>query len=258
MPPRACCSSMPAALPSSTGADVQRCLWLATANILVTPRIRLTVSFAAAAGISSRRTSWWTQSGQPRHVANRDVLLLPPLPPLPPLLSLAWPGSTHAAYAAAGRFLPTGSASTFWPALGQMPIEVVPFWCRFHTAAPAPVSDLRPQPGQAAGQLHQLQQPGGTEPALAGALPALACMLRSARARRHCWEGLCRQHLLPGSSRAPAPAPVQAPEVMSGEKAGPAADVYSFGVVLWELCTLELPWSKTSPYQVGSVCYRQH
>ena len=58
--------------------------------------------------------------------------------------------------------------------------------------------------------------------------------------------------------------PVQAPEVMSGEKAGPAADVYSFGVVLWELCTLELPWSKTGPYQVLDsahcmwTCSRKH
>ena len=39
--------------------------------------------------------------------------------------------------------------------------------------------------------------------------------------------------------------------MMSGESAGPGADVFSFGVVLWELCTLELPWSKTSPWQVG-------
>ena len=54
------------------------------------------------------------------------------------------------------------------------------------------------------------------------------------------------------------PRSAQAPEVMSGEKAGPAADVYSFGVVLWELCTLELPWSKTNPYQVGSICFQQH
>jgi serine/threonine protein kinase len=45
---------------------------------------------------------------------------------------------------------------------------------------------------------------------------------------------------------------------MSGERASPAADVFSFGIVLWELCTLELPWSKTNTYQVGDVCLRQH
>ena len=62
------------------------------------------------------------------------------------------------------------------------------------------------------------------------------------------YRALCRSPL--------PPSPAQAPEVMSGEKAGPAADVYSFGVVLWELCTLELPWSRTNPYQVRICLHR--
>jgi serine/threonine protein kinase len=44
---------------------------------------------------------------------------------------------------------------------------------------------------------------------------------------------------------APPPTPpphTQAPEVMRGGAATPAADVFSFGVVLWELLTWQLPW----------------
>lgn len=73
----------------------------------------------------------------------------------------------------------------------------------------------------------------------------------SHRMRSHC----CRRvPSLPLTTR-PTPFPLQAPEVMSGEKAGPAADVYSFGVVLWELCTLELPWGRTGPYQVQGALH---
>jgi hypothetical protein len=72
------------------------------------------------------------------------------------------------------------------------------------------------------------------------------------RCRCRCQESSCRVPLLPCPPSAPALCHVQAPEVMSGERAGPAADAFSFGVVLWELCKLELPWSKTNPYQVGS------
>ena len=100
------------------------------------------------------------------------------------------------------------------------------------------LADLRPEPGQAVGRLYELEQPGGAEPPLAGAFLT-----------PHALPLLPSLPWLPPTTR-PTPLPLQAPEVMSGEKAGPAADVYSFGVVLWELCTLELPWSRTGPYQV--------
>ncbi|KAL4447322.1 hypothetical protein ABPG77_007355 [Micractinium sp. CCAP 211/92] len=47
-----------------------------------------------------------------------------------------------------------------------------------------------------------------------------------------------------------------APEVMQGERPGPAADVFSFAVVLWEILTFDFPWTQNSagssnPWQAG-------
>jgi sterile alpha motif and leucine zipper-containing kinase AZK len=41
-----------------------------------------------------------------------------------------------------------------------------------------------------------------------------------------------------------------APEVLSGEKFSKAADAYSFGVILWELLTLQVPFSDLSSWQI--------
>lgn len=41
-----------------------------------------------------------------------------------------------------------------------------------------------------------------------------------------------------------------APEVLRAEPSNEKSDVYSFGVILWELMTLQQPWSNLSPAQV--------
>lgn len=43
-----------------------------------------------------------------------------------------------------------------------------------------------------------------------------------------------------------------APEFLRGEPSNEKTDVYSFGVILWELVTMEQPWSGLSPAQVCS------
>lgn len=45
-----------------------------------------------------------------------------------------------------------------------------------------------------------------------------------------------------------------APEFLRGEPSNEKSDVYSFGVILWELITLQQPWSGLSPAQVISLC----
>lgn len=44
-----------------------------------------------------------------------------------------------------------------------------------------------------------------------------------------------------------------APEVLRDEPSNEKSDVYSFGVVLWELVTLQQPWTGLTPVQVGST-----
>jgi serine/threonine-protein kinase CTR1 len=41
-----------------------------------------------------------------------------------------------------------------------------------------------------------------------------------------------------------------APEVIRDEPSNEKSDVYSFGVILWELMTLQQPWSTLNPAQV--------
>lgn len=41
-----------------------------------------------------------------------------------------------------------------------------------------------------------------------------------------------------------------APEVLRDEPSNEKSDVYSFGVILWELATMQQPWSKLNPAQV--------
>jgi serine/threonine-protein kinase CTR1 len=41
-----------------------------------------------------------------------------------------------------------------------------------------------------------------------------------------------------------------APEVLRDELSNEKSDVYSFGVILWELATLQQPWSNLNPAQV--------
>lgn len=43
-----------------------------------------------------------------------------------------------------------------------------------------------------------------------------------------------------------------APELLRGEPSNEKSDIYSFGVILWELVTLQQPWSGLSPAQVCS------
>lgn len=43
-----------------------------------------------------------------------------------------------------------------------------------------------------------------------------------------------------------------APEVLRDEPSNEKADIYSFGVILWELATLQQPWSNLNPAQVCS------
>ncbi|XP_010277524.1 PREDICTED: serine/threonine-protein kinase CTR1-like isoform X2 [Nelumbo nucifera] len=48
-----------------------------------------------------------------------------------------------------------------------------------------------------------------------------------------------------------------APEFLRGEPSNEKTDVYSFGVVLWELVTMQQPWSGLSPAQVvGAVAFQ--
>ncbi|KAE8731294.1 hypothetical protein F3Y22_tig00002840pilonHSYRG00961 [Hibiscus syriacus] len=48
-----------------------------------------------------------------------------------------------------------------------------------------------------------------------------------------------------------------APEVLRGEPSNEKSDVYSFGVILWELVTMQQPWSGLSPAQVvGAVAFQ--
>ncbi|KAF9603131.1 hypothetical protein IFM89_033967 [Coptis chinensis] len=48
-----------------------------------------------------------------------------------------------------------------------------------------------------------------------------------------------------------------APEFLRGEPSNEKSDVYSFGVILWELVTIQQPWSGLSPAQVvGAVAFQ--
>lgn len=48
-----------------------------------------------------------------------------------------------------------------------------------------------------------------------------------------------------------------APEFLRGEPTNEKSDVYSFGVILWELLTMQLPWTGLSPAQVvGAVAFQ--
>ncbi|XVF36576.1 hypothetical protein REPUB_Repub19eG0069200 [Reevesia pubescens] len=48
-----------------------------------------------------------------------------------------------------------------------------------------------------------------------------------------------------------------APEFLRGEPSNEKSDVYSFGVILWELLTMQQPWSGLSPAQVvGAVAFQ--
>ncbi|BAF26577.1 serine/threonine-protein kinase EDR1 [Oryza sativa Japonica Group] len=48
-----------------------------------------------------------------------------------------------------------------------------------------------------------------------------------------------------------------APEVLRNEQSNEKCDVYSFGVILWELATLQMPWSGMNPMQVvGAVGFQ--
>lgn len=44
-----------------------------------------------------------------------------------------------------------------------------------------------------------------------------------------------------------------APEFLRGEPSNEKCDVYSFGVILWELLTMQQPWSGLNPAQVVIV-----
>jgi len=41
-----------------------------------------------------------------------------------------------------------------------------------------------------------------------------------------------------------------APEFLRGEPSNEKSDVYSFGVIVWELVTMQQPWTGLSPAQV--------
>lgn len=48
-----------------------------------------------------------------------------------------------------------------------------------------------------------------------------------------------------------------APEFLRGEPSNEKSDVYSFGVILWELVTMQQPWSGLCPAQVvGAVAFQ--
>ena len=44
-----------------------------------------------------------------------------------------------------------------------------------------------------------------------------------------------------------------APEFLRGEPSNEKSDVYSFGVILWELVTMEQPWSGLNAAQVNLI-----
>lgn len=44
-----------------------------------------------------------------------------------------------------------------------------------------------------------------------------------------------------------------APEVLNDEPSNEKSDVYSFGVILWELITLQEPWSNLNAAQVCAI-----
>lgn len=44
-----------------------------------------------------------------------------------------------------------------------------------------------------------------------------------------------------------------APEVLNDEPSNEKSDVYSFGVILWELITLQEPWSNLNAAQVCTI-----
>jgi serine/threonine-protein kinase CTR1 len=46
-----------------------------------------------------------------------------------------------------------------------------------------------------------------------------------------------------------------APEVLRDEPSNEKSDVYSFGVILWELMTLQQPWSNLNPPQVLGISF---
>ena len=48
-----------------------------------------------------------------------------------------------------------------------------------------------------------------------------------------------------------------APEVLRDEPSNEKSDVYSFGVILWELMTMQQPWSNLNQAQVGSLSIDQ-
>ncbi|KAL6001479.1 hypothetical protein ACLOJK_007217 [Asimina triloba] len=49
-----------------------------------------------------------------------------------------------------------------------------------------------------------------------------------------------------------------APEVLQNEPSDEKCDVYSYGVILWELTTMQQPWSGMNPMQVVGAVGFQH
>lgn len=49
-----------------------------------------------------------------------------------------------------------------------------------------------------------------------------------------------------------------APEFLRGEPSNEKSDVYSFGVILWELVTMQQPWSGLGPAQVNPNEFLAH